>query len=143
MSIRAAIALVLTLSIPGCGPSLRRTYQSDNAFARCFDMDYNPTVSAEEKQVCWDRFLDRYVYNQPHDKIAYAELRLGELSKGISVPGPPGPPGAFHERPEPPPDSGRRGAPHLDAGVSAPEEQRAPDAPPETPEPEEPDASVP
>jgi hypothetical protein len=89
----------LVLSVCGCGPSIRRTEQSDNAFLRCFDMDYHPGRGADEKETCWNRWLERRVYNQPADKVAYAELRLDELGKGISVPGPPGPPGAFHERP--------------------------------------------
>jgi hypothetical protein len=84
-----------------CGPSLRRTHQSDNAFLRCFDMDYNPGRSAEQKQRCWSEWLEEHVYNQPEDKTAYAELRLEELAEGISVPGPPGPPGSFDERPRP------------------------------------------
>ncbi|MFO8073184.1 MAG: hypothetical protein R6V85_15035 [Polyangia bacterium] len=84
-----------------CGPSLRRTHQSDNAFLRCFDMDYNPGRSAEQKERCWSEWLEEHVYNQPEDKVAYAELRLEELAEGISVPGPPGPPGSFDERPRP------------------------------------------
>lgn len=92
----AAIVVVVA-----CGPSIRRTYQSDNAFERCFDIDYNPARTADDKRDCWSTWLGQYVYNQPSDKIAYAELRLEELEKGISVPGPPGPEGAFDQRPEP------------------------------------------
>jgi hypothetical protein len=84
-----------------CGPSIRRTYQSDNGFERCFDMDYNPARSTDEKRGCWSVWLERYVYNQPADKVAYAQLRLVELDDGIAVPGPPGPEGAFDQRPEP------------------------------------------
>lgn len=83
-----------------CGPSLRRTHQSDNSFDRCFDMDYDPARSIGEKRDCWFSWLDEHVYNQPDDKLAYARLRLDELISGISIPGPPGPPGAFHERPQ-------------------------------------------
>jgi hypothetical protein len=93
-----------------CGPSLRRTFQSDNAFARCFDMDYNPAASAEEKNSCWTTWLERRVYNQPVDKIEYARLRLEELAAGISIPGPPGPPGSFYVRPQ---------ITLMDAGVGA------------------------
>jgi hypothetical protein len=88
-------------AIASCGPSIRRTYQSDNAFTRCFDLDYRPGVAALEKAGCWRHWLDDHVYNQPDDKIEYAALRLEELANGISVPGPPGPPGAFHVRPNP------------------------------------------
>jgi hypothetical protein len=98
ISVSAALATMI-ISGPGCGPSLRRTEQSDNAFLRCFDGDYHPGRAAAEKGACWSAWLERRVYNQPADKVAYAELRLDELAAGISVPGPPGPAGAFHERP--------------------------------------------
>jgi hypothetical protein len=84
-----------------CGPSFRRTFQSDRAFTRCFDLDYRPGVAADAKSACWRRWLDDHVYNQPEDKIEHARLRLEEIANGISVPGPPGPPGAFHERSTP------------------------------------------
>ena len=113
-----AVAIAL---VAACGPSIRRTYQSDNAFARCFDMDYNPARSTDEKRVCWETWLGEYVYNQPADKVAYAELRLDEIGDGISVPGPPGPEGAFDQRPEPPrPDGGVAAEDH---GEPAPEEE--------------------
>jgi len=100
------------VALEGCGPSIRRTYQSDNAFVRCFDMDYNPGRSIDEKRECWQTWVGEHVYNQPEDKVAYAELRLEEIADGISVPGPPGPDGAFHERPVPPaPDAGVEPAP--------------------------------
>ena len=83
-----SILLVLAIA---CGPSLRRNYQSDNAFAKCFDTDYNPATSKAQKEACWTAWLETRVYNQQEDKIRYAKLRLDELSKGISVPGPPGP----------------------------------------------------
>jgi hypothetical protein len=98
--VSALPGLLIAVAAVGCGPSLRRTEQSDNAFLRCFDMDYQPGRTADEKRDCWGRWLERRVHNQPADKLAYAELRLAELADGISVPGPPGPPGAFHERPE-------------------------------------------
>ncbi len=87
-----------------CHPSMRRTYQSDNAFERCFDKDYNPATDKTDKEVCWSSWLDKRVYNQEDDKVRYGELRLKELSEGISVPGPPGPPGEFDKRPVPPRD---------------------------------------
>ena len=92
------VAIVVAVGI-SCGPSLRRTYQSDNAFKRCFDMDYNPGLSAKGKTECWTVWLEKRVYNQPEDKIEYARLRLAELNDGISIPGPPGPEGMFDERP--------------------------------------------
>jgi len=87
------------VAIASCGPSIRRTYESDNAFIRCFDLDYRPGIAALEKAGCWRHWLDHHVYNQPDDKVEYAALRLEELANGISVPGPPGPPGVFHVRP--------------------------------------------
>ncbi len=98
------IALLAVL-LYACGPSIRRTYQSDNAFSRCFDMDYRPASSPDDKAVCWSNWLRDHVYNQPHDKIGYARLRLKELAEGISIPGPPGPEGAFDQRPETDEDS--------------------------------------
>ncbi len=92
------VAIVVVVGI-SCGPSLRRTYQSDNAFERCFDMDYNPGFSVDRKTECWTAWLEKRVYNQPEDKIEYAGLRLAELNDGISIPGPPGPEGMFDERP--------------------------------------------
>ena len=94
--VTAAIAVALFVA---CGPSFRRTYESDNAFERCFGMDYNPSVSVEEKTECWIEWLGDRVYNQPEDKISYARLRLNELEGGVSIPGPPGPEGAFDARP--------------------------------------------
>ncbi len=114
LHIIAAGALAISVVQAGCGPSLRRTYQSDNAFATCFAADYEPSVDAGEKKACWRSWLDGHVYNQPPDKIAYAELRLEELEEGVSIPGPPGPPGRFHERPELP-----QGQPAAPAGEEA------------------------
>jgi hypothetical protein len=96
------LPILLAVAIAAaCGPSIRRTYQSDNAFQRCFDFDYNSAKSSDDKRECWSTWLDEYVYNQPEDKVAYAELRLKEIADGISVPGPPGPNGSFDRRPEP------------------------------------------
>ena len=95
-----------TVAAASCGPSFRRTAESDNAFTRCFDLDYRPGVGAAEKTDCWRRWRHDHVYNQPEDKLEYAALRLEELADGISVPGPPGPPGAFADRPSPPSDEG-------------------------------------
>ncbi|HUT79449.1 MAG TPA: hypothetical protein VM285_17260 [Polyangia bacterium] len=108
-----AVLVALILSGPGCGPSLRRTEQSDNAFLRCFDGDYHPGRALAEKESCWSAWLERRVYNQPADKVAYAELRLTELVDGISVPGPPGPaatpsrPAASAVAPEAVPNAGQ------------------------------------
>jgi hypothetical protein len=115
----AIIAALVTAAFPGCGPSLRRTEQSDNAFLRCFDMDYHPGRTADEKETCWSRWLERRVYNQPPDKVAYAELRLREIGKGISVPGPPGPPGSFHERPAPAAGGRAISSAGIDGGADA------------------------
>lgn len=98
--------LSVVLLAAACGPSIRRTHQSDNAFERCFDMDYRPGAPDAEKESCWNTWLSEHVYNQPGDKIRYARLRLDELSEGISTPGPPGPPGEFDRRPDTPPDAG-------------------------------------
>ncbi len=100
----ARFSIVLLISIllaMACGPSFRRTHQSDNAFARCFDMDYNPAAKRRHKTKCWSNWLSDYVYNQPEDKIAYAEMRLDEIIEGVSIPGPPGKPGSFNKRPKP------------------------------------------
>ncbi|MDD5308746.1 MAG: hypothetical protein PHU25_15620 [Deltaproteobacteria bacterium] len=102
MSPRVALCCIaLAVAVMACGPSLRRTYESDNAFARCFDADYKPGVGVEEKRACWSEWLEGRLYNQPEDKIGYARLRLVDLDHGVSVPGPPGPPGAFDQRPVP------------------------------------------
>ncbi len=101
-SISIAVVLGVAIAVAvgtSCGPSLRRTYQSDNAFERCFDMDYNPGLNVDRKTECWREWLEKRVYNQPEDKIEYAGLRLAELNDGISIPGPPGPEGMFDERP--------------------------------------------
>ncbi|MCU0664977.1 MAG: hypothetical protein MUC50_21980 [Myxococcota bacterium] len=92
----AAIAIAT-----GCGPSLRRTYQSDVAFATCFDADYAAQIDAAQKRACWETWIAGRIVNQPEDKERYARLRLRELEAGVSVPGPPGPPGKFDERPAP------------------------------------------
>ena len=92
-------ALIGGAVILSCHPSMRRTYQSDNAFERCFDKDYNPATDKAHKEICWSSWLEKRVYNQEDAKVRYAELRLNELSKGISIPGPPGPAGAFDKRP--------------------------------------------
>lgn len=83
-----------------CGPSFRRTYQSDASFERCFDMDFNPDESPDLKSQCWREWLNTHVYNQPDDKIRYAEMRRAEIAEGIYVPGPPGYPGTFDHRPK-------------------------------------------
>ncbi len=101
------IPALLVVAIVACGPSVRRTYQSDNAFERCFDMDFNPGASIDEKQRCWLIWKQKYVYNQPKDKRKYADLRIEELEKGVSMPAPPGPPGAFDQRPVPNTDTGQ------------------------------------
>lgn len=91
----------LVVAIVACGPSIRRTYQSDNAFERCFEMDFNPGASVEDKQQCWSKWKRKYVYNQQADKVRYADMRIEELANGVSIPAPPGPPGAFDKRPLP------------------------------------------
>ena len=116
------IAVVVAALLLSCGPSLRRTYESDNAFARCFDMDYNPGKDAGEKRICWQAWLDERVFNQPADKIRYAKLRLDELGKGISIPGPPGEAGSFDQRPTPKKES----APPSKAAVQQPPQTTSP-----------------
>ncbi len=98
--------LLAVLIAAACGPSIRRTHQSDNAFERCFAMDYRPGAPDTDKETCWTTWLADHVYNQPGDKVRYARLRLDELAKGVSTPGPPGPPGQFDLRPAPSPDAG-------------------------------------
>jgi hypothetical protein len=115
----ACLALICAAMAAGCGPSLRRTYQSDNAFARCFDSDYKPGVGADEKRACWSEWLENRLYNQPEDKIGYARLRLDDLDHGVSIPGPPGPPGAFDQRPVPPRPVPRKPAPSAAAPIDA------------------------
>ncbi|MCK9460941.1 MAG: hypothetical protein M0R80_15000 [Proteobacteria bacterium] len=100
----ACLVAAGAVAAASCGPSFRRTHESDNAFTRCFDLDYRPGVAADERASCWRGWLADHVYNQPDDKVEYARLRLEELEDGVSVPGPPGPPGAFDNRPEPPTD---------------------------------------
>jgi hypothetical protein len=101
MWLKVASCLCMMSLLPGCGPSLRRTYQSDVAFATCFEADYAPDIDPAQKRECWDVWLSRRVVNQPADKERYARLRLRELDEGVSVPGPPGPPGSFDQRPKP------------------------------------------
>jgi hypothetical protein len=100
------LAALMAALVWACGPSIRRTYQSDNAFARCFDMDYRPESTIEEKEQCWSTWLEKHVFNQPPDKVGYARLRLREIADGISTPGPPGEPGSFDRRPTEGPDTG-------------------------------------
>ncbi|MCP4678709.1 MAG: hypothetical protein GY854_25010 [Deltaproteobacteria bacterium] len=124
------VTLIAGAVTASCGPSMRRTYQSDNAFERCFDKDYNPATDKVDKEVCWSTWLEKHVYNQEDDKTRYAELRLKELSDGISIPGPPGPAGAFDKRPAPPrdanaPDEGSKSVP-------AAQKEEPPSAPCET-----------
>lgn len=119
---RAALALCLIVAVSGCGPSIRRTYQSDLAFTRCFDRDYDPDIGAFAKHDCWERWKAEQVINQPSDKLAYADLRLRELDAGVSVPGPPGPPGRFADRP----------APDLETPTAARPQKAAPKAAPES-----------
>ncbi len=114
------IVLTTVVSILACGPSIRRTYQSDNAFARCFDMDYDPAQGQAEKKECWSTLLEKRIYNQEGDKVKYAELRLKELADGISIPGPPGPPGSFHERPKLPQKAAKKAPMEKTAPSSAP-----------------------
>lgn len=135
MSIKHALAVAfisLALSavlVTACGPSIRRTYQSDMAFERCFDLDYDPQTPDDTKSECWRVWLDRKIYNQPDDKIKYAEMRRMELAQGISIPGPPGPPGEFFKRPTLLVDasfpSAIDGGDIADAGVSVSKEQDA------------------
>ena len=100
-----------------CGPSFRRTYQSDTAFERCFDKDFDPHTPDGEKSACWGEWLAKYIYNQPDDKIRYAEMRRMEIAQGISVPGPPGMPGQFFKRPRLLVDAGPPRGYVPDAGV--------------------------
>jgi len=118
--------VIAILVLSACGPSQRRTYQSDNAFARCFDRDYNPEISLVQKKNCWSDWLMGRQYNQPDDKTKYAKLRLAEIAEGISMPGPPGPPGSFNERPSPPPQTS---APQSNAQVTEKESATSSPAP--------------
>jgi hypothetical protein len=81
--VRLLAVLVLALGLfVMCGPSLRRTQQSDNAFILCFDLDARQSATTEEKTACWQTWIDKYVYNQFDDKIRHAEDRLNALQKG-------------------------------------------------------------
>ena len=138
LSLLLTVGFAVALAV-ACGPSLRRTYQSDNAFKRCFDFDYNPRKSVGQKRDCWETWLADHVYNQPADKVTYAELRLEEIADGISVPGPPGPEGEFDRRPEPPlpePDAGTP-EPAEDTPVAADEADAGVDGAPATTMPEQ------
>jgi hypothetical protein len=106
------------VAMVSCGPSIRRTYESDNAFTRCFDLDYRPGVAAREKADCWRHWLENHVYNQPEDKTEYAALRLEELANGVSIPGAPGPPGAFNVRPTPTSESGDQSVSSAELSVA-------------------------
>ena len=115
--VTACIGLPLgALCLTACGPSIRRTYQSDMAFERCFDRDYDPQAPDDTKSECWRVWLDQQIYNQPDDKIKYAEMRRVELARGISIPGPPGPPGSFFKRPRLLVDASA--PPPIDGGVA-------------------------
>lgn len=98
---RTAVSLFIVIAVAGCGPSLRRTYQSDRAFASCFDRDYDADIELANKRSCWETWLEKRVVHQPSDKVAYAQLRLREIDAGVTVPGPPGPQGKFDQRPAP------------------------------------------
>ena len=53
----AVLLSAAALLTQACGPSIRRTHQSDNAFERCFDMDYRPASTPSEKDACWTTWL--------------------------------------------------------------------------------------
>jgi len=77
---RLIIALILSAAPVCCGPSIRQTTRSDNAFIRCFDLDNDRSARVTDKQRCWSEWLEHYVYNQYDDKIGYAQKRLRELN---------------------------------------------------------------
>ena len=72
VAINGCLGLIASIALwSACGPSIRRTYQSDNAFEHCFDQDFDSQTADATKSACWGDWLSKHVYNQPDDKIRY------------------------------------------------------------------------
>jgi hypothetical protein len=57
-------------------------HQSNTFFERCHGADYNPRVSARQREQCWARWLSYYTVGQPPERIEYANQRVTQIRTG-------------------------------------------------------------
>jgi hypothetical protein len=60
-------------------------HQSQVYFERCHAGDYDPRVANDDREACWAAWIDHYSDDQPPERVAYAQQRMGELEEGIAV----------------------------------------------------------
>lgn len=102
-----AFAYCLLCAI-ACGPSPRQAQTSSERYEQCYGADYDPTVTLEQRQQCWGRWLELRVEDDPPERVHYAEMRLAQLAvdpstRSIPKPEPSPPPTYVHEYPRSPP----------------------------------------
>ncbi|HLV65234.1 MAG TPA: hypothetical protein VKY73_05455 [Polyangiaceae bacterium] len=74
-----AVATFLSL---GCGPSVQSIYEGNVRFEHCYRLDLDVDVVPSHRELCWRRWLARYTYGQPRDRIEYARRRVRAFSRG-------------------------------------------------------------
>lgn len=77
----------------GCIPSHRIVYEGDRYFEHCYGADFDPRVTPEQREACWEAWLAHYTRYQPAHRIDYAMRRTESLQAGeapLALPGLPG-----------------------------------------------------
>ena len=82
--LRSRFACCLVFSI-ACGPSLKQAQRSSERYERCYGADYDPSATLDQRQRCWQTWLDSRVENDPPERVRYAEMRLAQLAAGGST----------------------------------------------------------
>jgi len=57
-------------------------YEGNVRFEHCYRLDLDLDVVPSHRELCWRRWLARYTYGQPRDRIEYARRRVRAFSSG-------------------------------------------------------------
>jgi hypothetical protein len=65
-------------------------HDGDRYFEYCYGADFEPRLSAMQKEACWQAWIAHYTRHQPAQRVDYAMRRVEALQSGeplLSLPG--------------------------------------------------------
>lgn len=65
-------------------------HEGDVYFERCYGAEFDPRVSHDQREACWEAWLAYYTKAQPAHRVDYALRRTEALQNGESSPALPG-----------------------------------------------------